>query len=213
MSGEEPATQIAPVKSPQMVSTVKLPILKKGEYTLWSMRMEQYLTNTDYSLWQVILNEGLDKAYDRFQKLIGLLEVHGSDVFNEDTNQNILRALPSSWNNVALIMRNKDSIDDLDIDDLYNNLKVLEADIKGFLGSASNSPQLDDEDLEQIDHDDLEEMDWKRIFKKRTKNKVQKRQKPSTGWKRQSQIEAKVSQSQKVNPNKVKSQPSEENTT
>ncbi|GJY98000.1 putative reverse transcriptase domain-containing protein [Tanacetum coccineum] len=56
MSGEEPATQIALVESPQMVSTVKLPILKKGEYTLWSMRMEQYLTNTDYSLWQVILN-------------------------------------------------------------------------------------------------------------------------------------------------------------
>ncbi|GJS86719.1 hypothetical protein Tco_0769355 [Tanacetum coccineum] len=56
MSGEEPATQIAPVESPQMVSTVKLHILKKGEYTLWSMRMEQYLTNTDYNLWQVILN-------------------------------------------------------------------------------------------------------------------------------------------------------------
>ncbi|GJW02318.1 hypothetical protein Tco_1561174 [Tanacetum coccineum] len=53
MSGEEPTTQIAPVESPQMVSTIKLPILKKGEYTLWSMRMEQYLTNTDYSLWQV----------------------------------------------------------------------------------------------------------------------------------------------------------------
>ncbi|GKE68141.1 hypothetical protein Tco_1526213 [Tanacetum coccineum] len=52
----EPATQIALVESPQMVSTIKLPILKKGKYTLWSMRMEQYLTNTDYSLWQVILN-------------------------------------------------------------------------------------------------------------------------------------------------------------
>ncbi|GJZ90289.1 hypothetical protein Tco_0662216 [Tanacetum coccineum] len=193
MSGEEPATQIAPVESPQMVSTVKLPILKKGEYTLWSMRMEH--------LWQVILNgdgpiqvttdengvetkvppktaqtllarqrerkaksilllaipyeyqlrfhaikdaktlwaaiksrfhgnveskkmqknvlkqqfenfsvsdtEGLDKAYDRFQKLISLLEVHGAVVSNEDANQNFLRALPSSWNNVALIMRNK----------------------------------------------------------------------------------------------------------
>ncbi|GJW62986.1 hypothetical protein Tco_0114870 [Tanacetum coccineum] len=56
MSGEESATQIAPVEYPQMVYTIKLPILKKGEYTLWSMRMEQYLTNTDYSLWQVILN-------------------------------------------------------------------------------------------------------------------------------------------------------------
>ncbi|GJZ41913.1 hypothetical protein Tco_0588799 [Tanacetum coccineum] len=56
MFGEEPTTQIALVESPQMVSTVKLPILKKGEYTLWSMRTEQYLTNTDYNLWQVILN-------------------------------------------------------------------------------------------------------------------------------------------------------------
>ncbi|GJR39153.1 hypothetical protein Tco_1214837 [Tanacetum coccineum] len=210
MSGEEPLTQIAPVESPQMVSTVKLPILKEGEYTLWSMRMEQYLTNTDYSLWQVILNGdgpiqvttdengvemevppktaqallarqrerkaksilfldildeyqlrfhaikdaktlcaaiksrfgGLDKAYDRFQKLISLLEVYGAAVSNQDANQKFLRALPSSWNNVALIMRNKAGIDDLDIDDLYNNLKVFEADIKAghnSQGQASSS--------------------------------------------------------------------------
>ncbi|GJT52939.1 hypothetical protein Tco_0987993 [Tanacetum coccineum] len=165
------------------------------------------------TLWATI-KKGLDKAYDRFQKLISLLEVHGAAVSNEDANQKFLRALPSSWNNVALIMRNKDGIDDLDIDDLYNNLKVFEADIKGSSGSSSNyqnvaflsakdtsssnevnttngvstasghnsqgqacsssyiddlmfsffanqsnSPQLDDEDLEQIDHDDLEEMD------------------------------------------------------
>ncbi|GJV06669.1 retrotransposon ORF1 [Tanacetum coccineum] len=167
-----------------------------------SKKMQKNVLKQQFENFSVYDTEGLDKAYDRFQKLIGLLEVHGSDVFNEDTNQNILRALPSSWNNVALIMRNKDSIDDLDIDDLYNNLKVLEADIKGhnsqgqassssytddlmfsFFAKQSNSPQLDDEDLEQIDHDDLEEMDWKRIFKKRTKNKA-KNDKPKTGWKR-----------------------------
>ncbi|GJY76114.1 hypothetical protein Tco_0481230 [Tanacetum coccineum] len=225
MSGEELAPQMAPVESPQMISIVKLPILKKGEYTLWSMRMEQYLTNTDYGLWHVIMNgdepiqtikddngveteyqlrfhtikdakslwaaiKSLDKAYDRFEKLINQLEVHGATVLNEDANQKFLRALPSSWNNIALIMRNKEGIDELDIDDLYNNLKVFEADIKGssrsssnsqnvaFLSAedtnsinevnttngvstVSNSPQLDDEDLEQIDHDDLEEMDLK----------------------------------------------------
>nr|GEU54710.1 copia protein [Tanacetum cinerariifolium] len=193
---------MAPVESPQLVSSVKLPILKKGEYTLWIIRMEQYLTNTDYGLWQVIMNgdepvqitrdendvetedakslwvaiksrfgdnveskkmqktvlkqqfenfsvsdtEGLDKAYDRFQKLTSLLEVHGATISNEDANQKFLRALPSSWNNIALIMRNKEGIDELDIDDLYNNLKVFEANIK---------------DLEQIDHDDLEEMNLK----------------------------------------------------
>ncbi|GJY88910.1 hypothetical protein Tco_0503538 [Tanacetum coccineum] len=86
--------------------------------------------------------EGLDKAYDRFQKLISLLEVHGAAVSNEDANQKFLRALPSSWNNVALIMRNKTGIDDLDIDDLYNNLKVFEADIKGSSGSSSNSQNV-----------------------------------------------------------------------
>ncbi|GJS17085.1 hypothetical protein Tco_0411557 [Tanacetum coccineum] len=31
---------------------------------------------------------------------------------------------------LALIMRNKEGIDELDIDDLYNNLKVFDADIK-----------------------------------------------------------------------------------
>ncbi|GJX92317.1 putative ribonuclease H-like domain-containing protein [Tanacetum coccineum] len=234
MSGEEPAPQMAPVESPQMISTVKLPMLKKGEYTLWSMRMEQYLTNTDYGLWQVIMNgdehvqktkdengveteslwaaikcrfggnveskkthknvlkqqfenfsvsdtEGLDKAYDRFQKLISQLEIHGAAVSNEDANHKFLRALPLSWNNIALIMRNKEDIDELDIDDLYNNLKVFEVDIKAchssqrqassssytndlmfsFFADQSSGPQLDDEDLEQIDQDNLEEMDIK----------------------------------------------------
>ncbi|GJW04970.1 putative ribonuclease H-like domain-containing protein [Tanacetum coccineum] len=241
MSGKESAPQMAPVESPQMISTVKLPILKKGEYTLWSMRMEQYLTNTDYGLWQVIMNgdepvqtikddngvetevppktaqailarqkerkaksilllaipdeyqlrfhtikdaksllaaiksrfggnveskkmqknvlkqqfenfsvsdtEGLDKAYDRFQKLISQLEVHGAAVSNEDANQKFLRALPSSWNNIALIMRNKEGIDELDIDDLYNNLKVFDADIKvghSSQGQAYSSSYTDD---------------------------------------------------------------------
>nr|GFB30230.1 ribonuclease H-like domain-containing protein [Tanacetum cinerariifolium] len=33
-----------------------LPILKKGEYILWTMKMEQYLAHTDYALWEVTLN-------------------------------------------------------------------------------------------------------------------------------------------------------------
>ncbi|GJT28170.1 putative ribonuclease H-like domain-containing protein [Tanacetum coccineum] len=38
------------------VSALKLPMLKTGDCDLWSMRMEQYLTNTDYALWEVIVN-------------------------------------------------------------------------------------------------------------------------------------------------------------
>nr|GFC04642.1 hypothetical protein [Tanacetum cinerariifolium] len=31
-------------------------MLKTRDYDLWSMRMEQYLTHTDYALWEVIIN-------------------------------------------------------------------------------------------------------------------------------------------------------------
>nr|GFA69675.1 ribonuclease H-like domain-containing protein [Tanacetum cinerariifolium] len=39
----------------QTVSAPKLPVLKTGEYDLWSMRMEQYLTLTNHALWEVIV--------------------------------------------------------------------------------------------------------------------------------------------------------------
>nr|GEY22991.1 hypothetical protein [Tanacetum cinerariifolium] len=84
-------------------------------------------------------------------------------------------------------MRNKADINNLDIDDLYNNLKVYEVDIKGSSGSSSNSQNVafvflestnntnelntaysvstatghSSQAQEQIDQDDLEEMDLK----------------------------------------------------
>ncbi|GJV34740.1 ribonuclease H-like domain-containing protein [Tanacetum coccineum] len=62
------------------------------------------------------------------------------DEDGEDVDVHLYRSM--TWNNVALIMRNKDGIDDLDIDDLYNNLKVFEVDIKGSSGSSSNSQNV-----------------------------------------------------------------------
>ncbi|GJR36228.1 hypothetical protein Tco_1211912 [Tanacetum coccineum] len=148
------------------VSALKLPVLKTGDYDLWSIRMEQYLTHTDYALWEAIVNaipdehllkfheikdaktlweaiktrsERLDKTYDRFQKLVSQLEIHGEVISHEDANLKLLRSLPSSWNNIALIMRNKSDLDTLSMDDLYNNLKVYEFEIKGQSNSSSNS--------------------------------------------------------------------------
>ncbi|GJR66715.1 hypothetical protein Tco_0012780 [Tanacetum coccineum] len=39
-----------------MVASLKVPMLKPGEYDLWRMRMEQYIQMIDYSLWEVIEN-------------------------------------------------------------------------------------------------------------------------------------------------------------
>nr|GEZ05304.1 copia protein [Tanacetum cinerariifolium] len=81
---------------------------------------------------------------DEYQ--LSLLEVHGATGSNENANQKFLRAKPSSWNNIALIMRNTEGIDKLDIDDLYNNLKLFKVDIKGHSSSrqASSSSYTDD---------------------------------------------------------------------
>ncbi|GKB73980.1 hypothetical protein Tco_0935392 [Tanacetum coccineum] len=85
---------------------------------------------------------GLDKTYDRFQKLISQLEIHGEVISQEDANLKLLRSLPSAWNNIALIMRNKSDLDTLSMDDLYNNLKVYESEIKGQSSSSSNSQNV-----------------------------------------------------------------------
>ncbi|GJY94489.1 putative ribonuclease H-like domain-containing protein, partial [Tanacetum coccineum] len=142
------------------------------------------------SLWEAIKNtassqEGLDKTYDRFQKLISQLEIHGEVISQEDANLRLLRSLPSAWNNIALIMRNKADLDTLSMDDFYNNLKVSTNEtintaqsvsatsskdqastasyaddaMFSFFANQSSAPQLDNEDLEQINADDLEEMD------------------------------------------------------
>ncbi|GJW13079.1 hypothetical protein Tco_0017212 [Tanacetum coccineum] len=171
----------------QTVSALKLPVIKTRDYDPWSMRMDQYLTHTDYALWEFIVNsdapavasastkgpippktaeqklarknklkakstmllvipdehllkfhgikdaktlweaikarfggnkeskkmqktilkqqyenftssrsEGLDKTYDRFQKLISQLEIHGEVTSQEDANLKLLRSLPSA---------------------------------------------------------------------------------------------------------------------
>ncbi|GKA30716.1 ribonuclease H-like domain-containing protein [Tanacetum coccineum] len=153
-----------------------------------SKKMQETILKQQYENFAASRSEGLDKTYDR--------------------------SLPSAWNNIALIMRNKSDLDTLSMDDLYNNLMVYEAEIKGqsssssnshnvafvssentsstneavntahevytasshgqassstyaddvmfsFFANQSNSPQLDNEDLEQIDTDDLKEMDLK----------------------------------------------------
>nr|GEW36777.1 ribonuclease H-like domain-containing protein [Tanacetum cinerariifolium] len=195
---------------PYTVSSIKLSILKKGEYDIWAMKIKHYLSHTDYLIWQVIQNgkdlvsvttningmikvlpsktaeeivarererkarntllmalpedhiakfhkmvdakemweaiksrfggndeskkmqkyllkkqfkgfsvstlEGLHKGFDMFQTLLSQLEIHGDGFSHEDANQNF--------------------------DDLYNNLRVFERDVKGTTTSSSNTQNV-----------------------------------------------------------------------
>ncbi|GJY76262.1 hypothetical protein Tco_0481378 [Tanacetum coccineum] len=95
-------------------------------------------------MWDAIKSrfEGLHKGYDRFQSLLSQLEIHGAGVSTEDANQKFLRSLPSSWSQVSLIMRTKPGVDSLSFNDLYNNLRVFETDVKGSTGSSSSAQNV-----------------------------------------------------------------------
>nr|GEU67521.1 retrovirus-related Pol polyprotein from transposon TNT 1-94 [Tanacetum cinerariifolium] len=79
------------------------------------------------------------KKMQKFQTLLSQLEIHGAGVSHDDANQKFLRSLPSSWSQVALIKRIKPGLDTLSFDDLYNNLRVSEHDVKGTTASSSSN--------------------------------------------------------------------------
>ncbi|GKC89957.1 hypothetical protein Tco_1150606 [Tanacetum coccineum] len=46
---------------PPTITAMKIPIIRKGEYDIWSMRMRQYICHTDHNLWDVIINGDLEE--------------------------------------------------------------------------------------------------------------------------------------------------------
>ncbi|GJU29102.1 hypothetical protein Tco_1172691 [Tanacetum coccineum] len=70
------------------------------------------------------------------------LEIHGASVSTEDVNQKFLKSLPSSWSQVSLVMRTKPGVDNLSIDNFYNNIRVFESDIKGSTRSSSRAKNV-----------------------------------------------------------------------
>ncbi|GJZ75065.1 ribonuclease H-like domain-containing protein [Tanacetum coccineum] len=117
-----------------------------------SKKMKKTILKQQYEKFTTSRSEGLDKIYDRFQKLISQLEIHGEVISQEDANLKLLRSLLLAWNNIALIMRNQPDLDTISMDDLYNNLKVTneavntahEVSTANSQGQASSSSYADD---------------------------------------------------------------------
>ncbi|GJT21205.1 ribonuclease H-like domain-containing protein [Tanacetum coccineum] len=70
------------------------------------------------------------------------LELLGEKLSQEDINQKLLRSLSSKWNTHAVVWRNKAELDTMSMDDLYNNLKVYEPEVKGMSSSSSNTQNM-----------------------------------------------------------------------
>ncbi|GKA42436.1 putative ribonuclease H-like domain-containing protein [Tanacetum coccineum] len=63
----------------------------------------------------------------------------GEIISQEDLNLKFLRSLPSEWNTHVVVWRNKPDLDTMSFDDLYNNFKIVEQEVKRTVTTSLSS--------------------------------------------------------------------------
>ncbi|GJR84320.1 ribonuclease H-like domain-containing protein [Tanacetum coccineum] len=107
-----------------------------------SKKVQRTLLKQQYENFAGSSSETMDQTFDRLQKLISQLEIQGEVITQEDINLKLLRSLPSEWKTHALIWRNKEEIETISLDDLYNNLKIYEPELTGSTNTSQNSQNV-----------------------------------------------------------------------
>nr|GEY02858.1 reverse transcriptase [Tanacetum cinerariifolium] len=74
------------------------------------------------------------------KKLISPLEILGESLSQEDINLKFLKSLPTEWRTRTLIWRNKIDLEEQSLDDLFNSLKIYEAEVKISAVASVSTP-------------------------------------------------------------------------
>ncbi|GKD86871.1 hypothetical protein Tco_1358025 [Tanacetum coccineum] len=83
--------------------------------------------------------ESLDSIFTQLQKIVSQLAILGENISQEDLNFKFLRSIPSEWSMHVVVWRNKPDLGSISFDDLYNNFKIVEQEVKRSVNSSSNS--------------------------------------------------------------------------
>ncbi|GJS95940.1 ribonuclease H-like domain-containing protein [Tanacetum coccineum] len=102
-------------------------------------KTQKNLLKQQYENFAASSTEVIEQTYERLQKLISQLEMHGEVIPQEDINQKFLRSLSQEWTMHTIVWRNKPEIETLSLDNLFNNLKAYESEVKGKSSSTTNS--------------------------------------------------------------------------
>nr|GEW91664.1 ribonuclease H-like domain-containing protein [Tanacetum cinerariifolium] len=123
--------------SPQVVAAVNLPILNPNEFDLWKMRIERYFLMTDYSLWEVIMNEQrLAKKNELKARGTLLMALHDKHQIKFNIHKDAKSLMK------AIKKRNKANLDEQSVDDLFNNLKIYEAEVRSSSTISPNTQNI-----------------------------------------------------------------------
>ncbi|GKA90877.1 hypothetical protein Tco_0812747 [Tanacetum coccineum] len=155
--------------SAHMVAASKVPMLKQGEFELWRMRIKQYIQMIDFATVEVIENgASLQKIavlnFNSIKDAKLLVEAikkrFGGNATTKNTQRNLLKqqyqnfTAPTSemldqtfdrlqkLNTHVVVWRNKAELETMSMDDLYNNLKVYEPEVKWMSSSSLNTQNM-----------------------------------------------------------------------
>ncbi|GJV18894.1 putative ribonuclease H-like domain-containing protein [Tanacetum coccineum] len=106
-------------------------------------KTQRNLLKQQYENFTALSLKMLDQTFDRLQKLVSQLELLDEKISQEDVNKKLLRSLSPEWNTHAVVWRNKADLETMSMDDLYNNLKVYEPEVKGMSSSSSSTQNMD----------------------------------------------------------------------
>nr|GEW25475.1 hypothetical protein [Tanacetum cinerariifolium] len=105
------------------------------------MRIEQYFLMTDYSLWEVILNARKNELKARGTLLMALPDKHQLKFNSHKDAKTLMEDIEKRFKgNTETKKRNMTDLEEHSLDDLFNSLKLYEAEVKGS-SSASTTIQ------------------------------------------------------------------------
>ncbi|GJT15902.1 hypothetical protein Tco_0874608 [Tanacetum coccineum] len=142
------------LETAQTTTTAKLPILKQGEYDMWRLRIEQYFQVQDYALWDIIENgNSLKPVPQTTTNADGSLTllIPGLVTTKEKDAKTLFAAIQIRFGGneatkktqkTLLKQMNKHDLDTMSFDDLYNNFKIVEQEVKGTASSSSSSQNM-----------------------------------------------------------------------
>ncbi|GJZ43905.1 ribonuclease H-like domain-containing protein, partial [Tanacetum coccineum] len=84
-------------------------------------------------------SETLEQTFNRLQAIVSHLEFMDVPIEQDDLNQKFLSSLAPEWLVYTIVWRNRDDLDTMSLDDVYNHLKVYEPEVQKSAGSNSQN--------------------------------------------------------------------------
>nr|GFB34119.1 hypothetical protein [Tanacetum cinerariifolium] len=117
-------------------------------------KRKKNLLKQQYGNFKAEGSETLEQMFNRLQVIVSQLQFMDVEVEKDDLNQKFLTILAPEWMMHTIVWRNRNDLDTMSLDDLYNHLKVYEAEVQtksnsnsqnmAFISSSKNSSGNED---------------------------------------------------------------------